>query len=1288
MKTRLILIMVLVFLTAFLSAQDNKSSVQLAAAIYEEEVTGNLDKAVDLYLDILKKFPDNRSVAAKTLYHLGLVNEKMGMQKARDYFTRLVNTYPDQTDMVTLAKARLKALGNPAGTAVTAKAEGPVTRRILADASDVRGVLTADGKYIRRLDWNTGDVIQFDVASGQTSRITNKGFRTERLYYVEGYVFSRDGKQIAFDIETRDRGNQLRVRDLDGLNLRTLYSVSEAQAFDWSPDAGSILALRKTPDGTGNQLVLISTTDGSVRVLRSIDAAWYMLTQARFSPDGQYVAFSLVGEGHPAHGDIYMMTADGSNEVVVAGHLAEDQLLDWTPDGRSLLFRSDRSGTWDIWAVRIRGGKQQGEPELLKKDFGRYSQVLGFAPNGSLYYRTLNPSGRLYVGEIDLKTGKLIVPPAPVTTRYNGAPSRIEWSPDGRQLLYVSFGRTMGNGNNNLTIRSADSGEERFLSTSLRNVWDIHWAPDSKSLLAWGMTVSGNALFRVDAETGEITKLADGRWAPKMSRDGKIMVYMGQGGIRRRNLDTGEDSIIEKIGVSWFEDLSPDGQEVVVQTDGTVKTASLDGGEPCVLFRNTKPYVVRWTSDGHYIIAQALDSISGLWAATSEIWRIPVQGGTPLKLDLSIAGMEDFALHPDNRHFAYSVNDGTKTELWVFENFLKKEMSEADDQFTMRKLDYAQLSYPYAEISPDGKKIAYYIAGQTKQGIGVLDLKSGATKVLVESGAGGQASKVWSPQSNKIAYRLNGNELHICDIDAANTQLFYKSPEYKLYPTDWSKDGKKILCFFEAQDMTMRIGTIASDGQVRFLASGNQTEFSSEPKFSPDGRYIVCSMKDEKGNSDIFILSSDGSQKERVASYPGRDENPVWSPDGKYLLFISDRNRSADLWGIEVNNGKAVGAPFIIKRDLGWHTMIQDLTTKGKLFLFMMGGDEPGNMFTIPVDQVSRNLKGPIAPISVYPTDHSFPRYSPDGKMIAFLSRRGQVGYPKLFVMDEKGVEREIALQSHYAVNIAWHQDNKSLFFAGWDKNLIPGIYEVLLETGEIKSIYINNNFDFKMNKGILVNINLLPDTGEIMFFNFLGNDSVEVITLKPGTQQPEVVLPLVKMPFWGLPSPDGENICYRLGDSLMVVTVSDGGTRHIGSSTLNLEATWSPDGESLMFREGSGLRIFSLKENSTRTLYQAPGGKTIGGMEMYANSWSPDRNYFVFTERDTSESATSTQKIILISPVDGSFNVLGEAPEDYRMSELRWSPDGSRVIATGNSTSTKRTQPYEYWLLENFLPK
>ncbi len=59
-----------------------------------------------------------------------------------------------------------------------------------------------------------------------------------------------------------------------------------------------------------------------------------------------------------------------------------------------------------------------------------------------------------------------------------------------------------------------------------------------------------------------------------------------------------------------------------------------------------------------------------------------------------------------------------------------------------------------------------------------------------------------------------------------------------------------------------------------------------------------------------------------------------------------------------------------------------------------------------------------------------------------------------------------------------------------------------------------------------------------------------------------------------------------------------------------------------------------------------------------------------------------------MINLIDGSTSALGEAPGGYRLSELRWSPDGSKVIATGNSISTKQAPAYEYWVLENFLPK
>lgn len=733
-------------------------SVLLQKGIFAEETEGNLDAAIKIYQQITAEAATNLSVVAQAQYRLGVCYQKKGnKEQAISTLNDLLKQFPAEAALGQKARELLAGLGQTPSSNI-------VMRRVLADASGVDGVLTADGKYIRDIDRDTGDVVQFEVASGQTSRITNREpwSETEQWgYYFQ--AFSRDGKQIAYGVYLKEGGVSLRIRNLDGSGLRTLFSdkgVENVMPVDWSPDAGSILAFRDR--NTAIELTLISAADGSVRVLRSISGGWFKSQTASLSPDGRFVAFSYVREGSPPHSDVFLMTADGRDEVAIASHPAEDQLLGWSPNGKNLVFLSDRSGTWDIWTVHITGGKQQGEPELLKKDFGFGAEVLGFAPDGSCYYKTDTSSGRLYNGEVDLETGKVLVAPAPVTTRYTGPPSQPTWSPDGRNLAYISRRGSIAPGNNILTIRSTATEEERFLSPPLRYVNQISWAPDGRSVIAVGITGTGLGIFRIDTETSGITKLADGGVAPKLCPDGKTLVFVKGGPIlMKRNLDTGEESEVVKAG-RMFYDLSPDGREVVFQVDGAVKTVSLNGGEPRELFRGSAQYYrLRWTRDGRYIIAQAGDT------ASSEIWRVPAQGGNgvvisitvtnagfgytngplvvidppfilnpvlgtppsgtvipprtatgtaimtgnfvtgvnitdggsgytntplvrfiggggsgagayavvskPLKLDLSVPKMEFFTLHPDNRRFAFSVDEGDKSELWVMENFLPKE---------------------------------------------------------------------------------------------------------------------------------------------------------------------------------------------------------------------------------------------------------------------------------------------------------------------------------------------------------------------------------------------------------------------------------------------------------------------------------------------------------------------------------------------------------------------------------------------------------------------------------------
>jgi len=689
MRTALMVLALAAVLAASfaLAQKSDQGEVLLKAAANKELVDGDLSAAIELYKKVVAQPGASRAAVAKALVQMGQCYEKLGdaqAREARKAYERVVREFADQAEIVAQARVRLAALGGPGG------AGGLVTRRVLTDASGVSGVLTADGKYISNIDRDTGDMVQFEVASGQTRRITNRGPAHETGDVFEDPVFSRDGKQIAYVSWTKenDWGPQLRIRNLDGSGLRTLYSEKGAAnviPFDWSPDAGSILVIRDR--NKARELTLISTADGSVRVLRSIALSPLTLVpRASFSPDGRFIAFSSVREGSPPHGEVFLMTADGRNEVVVAGHPAEDQLFGWTPDGTSLVFLSDRSGTWDIWAVHIAGGKQQGEPELLKKDFGLGAkfglgaEVLGFAPGGSVYYKTATSSGRIYNGAIDLATGKVLGPPAPVTTRFTGPPYMLTWSPDGRNLLYLSrWGSPVDPRNNVLTIRSTATGEERLLSR-LANAGQPSWAPDGRSVIAVGWsTDTGNGIFRIDTETSEITKLADRGLGPLLCPDGKTLVFVKgwpkRPIITKRNLDTGEEAEVVQVrnALANIYDLSPDGREVVFQVDGAVKTVSLNGGEPRELFRGLAQYYrLRWTRDGRYIIAQAATLVTGhpSGTASGEIWRVPAQGGTPLKLDLSVPYLDYFVLNPDNRRFAFTINEGSKYELWVLENFL------------------------------------------------------------------------------------------------------------------------------------------------------------------------------------------------------------------------------------------------------------------------------------------------------------------------------------------------------------------------------------------------------------------------------------------------------------------------------------------------------------------------------------------------------------------------------------------------------------------------------------------
>jgi outer membrane protein assembly factor BamD (BamD/ComL family) len=110
MKLKIVnLIFCLLTLTVVIG-QSNGADKMLNKAIYQEEVNGDLQKAIEMYEMIAKDFPNERAIVAKALYRNAFANEKLGHKTATGLYKKIISNYADQTEMVNLSKKRLKSL--------------------------------------------------------------------------------------------------------------------------------------------------------------------------------------------------------------------------------------------------------------------------------------------------------------------------------------------------------------------------------------------------------------------------------------------------------------------------------------------------------------------------------------------------------------------------------------------------------------------------------------------------------------------------------------------------------------------------------------------------------------------------------------------------------------------------------------------------------------------------------------------------------------------------------------------------------------------------------------------------------------------------------------------------------------------------------------------------------------------------------------------------------------------------------------------------------------------------
>lgn len=506
-----------------------------------------------------------------------------------------------------------------------AYAAEPLARMVWNEpGANVLGAPTADGRLLTCVDPASGDLAMLDIATGKLRRLTRKNAAAAREFAYFS-VASRDGGRVAFAWFNEAGFYDLRLVPLAGGEARVLFRNEEAgfvQPTSWTPDGKEILTLFFRKDNI-SQIALVNAESGAVRVLRSLN--WVYPKRMEISPDGRWIAYDAFGGDKAGPRDIFVLATDGSRETKVVDAPGEDLFPCWSPDGREILFASDRSGTMDAWAIRVDEGRPRGEARLIRRDLKDFLPM-GVTARGDLFYGI-----RTGTTDIALTDGSGAT--RLLATRTPGRNSAPAWSRDGKWLAYLSRRGAVNFGVQGrvIVVRNMESGAERDVPASLATISSVRWSPDGEWLLASGSDGKGRAgLFRV--------RIRDGAVRP--------------------------DTIVEGAGPAGVQGYWEPGGRVVSDANAAAIAVSPNGKGIA------RAVGSRVTADGR---EWTVDEVT--WVEWRGDELLAGRPGSPVQLSetgVRLLNWKDydggtFSVHPDGKSIAFGIG-GIRSEVWVMEH--------------------------------------------------------------------------------------------------------------------------------------------------------------------------------------------------------------------------------------------------------------------------------------------------------------------------------------------------------------------------------------------------------------------------------------------------------------------------------------------------------------------------------------------------------------------------------------------------------------------------------------------
>ncbi len=311
-----------------------------------------------------------------------------------------------------LASHRLSAPISPVG----ADRSSLVLRRSVEPSSyRFLGRPSADGRYLSFTD-DTGELALFDFVTEQTQVLTGDGSLEGSQGLAYRSTVSPDGRSVAYSwVESEGERVELRLVSLDGSEKRTLFRPQDGASIelvDWSSRGREIL-LGLSGRDVANRIALVSVEDGALRVVRDLGECFPL--GMSLSPDDRYLAYDLPTDA--SNRDVYLLDLETGQDRAIVTHGAHDVYPFWARDGETLVFGSDRAGTFGVFALSMREGEPQGTPVVVRKDMGR-CRPLGLTRDGAYYYQFSAGGSEVYLASLDPKSGAIEKVPTVVDERH------------------------------------------------------------------------------------------------------------------------------------------------------------------------------------------------------------------------------------------------------------------------------------------------------------------------------------------------------------------------------------------------------------------------------------------------------------------------------------------------------------------------------------------------------------------------------------------------------------------------------------------------------------------------------------------------------------------------------------------------------------------------------------------------------------------------------------------------------------------------------------------------------